>query len=332
MKKAVLRIIASLSLMTFLAQGVSAATFPDVKEDHYAYYAVEYFASKGVITGYKDEATGTYTFQPDKKVNRAEAVKMILAGSTKKYDIPTTLSDDVFPDVKKAEWFAPYVLLAKKQGIVKGNDNTGIFDPGRTVNKAELLKMVLLANDIDFNTKLKGIKPEVSSDVDSNSWYFPYMLYAKEYGIIVPDHLGLYNPGKELTRGEVVEIMFNIHKVIKGGTTQEYLSRTESKIYSSIAEINTEQYQKAKDDIALAKEYIDKAYAEHPEELIIQEGRDIVDGLVLAVDAYYTWKVDNDLEKAKSMAREARTYKDGIVKLTELANSLDTLVTIILGA
>ncbi len=323
-------IITTVSSLSLVA--VHAATFPDVREDHFAYHAIEYFASKGVLSGYKDAATNTYTFQPDKNVNRAEAVKMMLAGSTKTYNVPTTLSENVFPDVQKNEWFAPFVYLAKKQGIVKGNDNTGIFDPGRTVNKVELLKMVLLANEIDFNSKLKGIKPEVSSDVDTNAWYFPYMLYAKEYGIIVPDHLGKFNPGKQLSRGEVAEIMFNIHKIVKGGTTQEYLSRAESKIYTTIGFINTEAYAKAKEDMVLAKGFMEKALSEHPNELIIQEGKSIIDGISLAVDAYYTWKVDGNLEGAKDTARKARQYADGIIKLDELANSLETLVSIILSA
>ena len=51
----------------------SAQSFKDVPASHPAYAAVEYLKSANIVSGYPDG-----TFQPNRPVNRAEALKLIL--------------------------------------------------------------------------------------------------------------------------------------------------------------------------------------------------------------------------------------------------------------
>ena len=44
-------------------------------------------------------------------------------------------------------------------------------------------------------------------DVDANEWYAPYVAYAKELEIIDPNVSKIY-PAKEMTRGEIAEIIY----------------------------------------------------------------------------------------------------------------------------
>lgn len=324
------RIFASVLAITFLASPLSAlaaSKFQDVPEGSLYYKPIEYFATLGVVQGYPDTKTGLSYFKPDKNVNRAEAIKIILAGGVKQYTFATNLSENVFPDVKPADWFAPYVKAAKDEAIVKGNDKSGLFEPARTVNKAELLKMVFLANAVDITSIQKEVSGTVSGDVTKDSWYYPYMLYAKEFGIIFPDTLGNFNPGKELTRGEVMEIMYNTAKILKGGFTQQLLSRTEAKIFSSITKINLQNYDDALTDINTAKEYADRALLASPSETIVQEANKITSAFALSIEGFKIWKKDNNLTLAKSKAKEAEDLVAGISELTELKKSLMILIT-----
>ncbi|MFN7160350.1 MAG: S-layer homology domain-containing protein [Candidatus Gracilibacteria bacterium] len=324
------RILTSALLITMLASvpltAFAASKFQDVPEGSLYYKPIEYFASLGVVQGYPDTTTGLSYFKPDKNVNRAEAIKIILAGGVKQYTFATSLSENVFPDVKPQEWFAPYVKAAKDEGIVKGNDKTGLFEPGRTVNKAELLKMVFLANAVDITSIQKEVSGTVSNDVSKNAWYYPYMLYAKEFGIIFPDTLGNFNPGKELTRGEVMEIMYNTAKILKGGFTQQLLSRTEAKIFSSITKINLQNYDEALADINIAKEYSDRALLASPSETIVQEANKITAAFALSIEGFKIWKKDGNLTLAKTKAQEAANLVANITELTELKKSLMILI------
>lgn len=314
-------------LFAFFPAGLAqAATFPDVTAKDSYFKAVEYFAQLGVIEGYTDANTGFKYFKPTNAVNRAEAVKMLLAGSTKSYAIGTSVSSSVFPDVKTGDWFAPYVSVAKTAGIVKGNDKSGLFEPGRTVNKAELMKMVIMANGIDLGGKLTDVRKTSMPDVKSTDWFYDYMRFGKSYGIIFPDSLGKLDPGKALTRGEVAEILYNTVKISKGGAIQELLSRTEASIISAIAEINVKDYEGAIADIDDAKRFAESAKNAQPNEPLVQEAYTIAQSYAVALTGYVSWKRDGKPAAAQASALEAERLLDGITQLSELKASLTSLI------
>ena len=96
--------IAASSLAISFGAYAFAGSFADVPENSEHYAAVEYLKSKGVINGYPDG-----TFQPDKNINRAETLKILLLGTG------TTLESSqniAFPDVDASAWFYQYVRRA----------------------------------------------------------------------------------------------------------------------------------------------------------------------------------------------------------------------------
>ncbi|QQR83104.1 S-layer homology domain-containing protein [Candidatus Peregrinibacteria bacterium] len=92
---------------------VQAASFTDVPSSHPNYQAITYLQDQGVVEGYDDG-----TFQPNRQVNRAEALKIILLASD--IFVPEISEQAIFPDVPHDVWYGKYALKAKNLSIVQG--------------------------------------------------------------------------------------------------------------------------------------------------------------------------------------------------------------------
>gem|GEM_PF-3137947 len=150
---------------------LGVSTFSDLAATHKNRTAIMYLKDRGIINGYSDG-----TFKPDKTVNRAELLKILVEGKGVTPD--ANQYGNCFKDVK-TEWFAPYVCYAKEQGWVTGYSD-GNFRPAQTVNKVESLKMLLNSQDVATGTV--SVKP--FSDVGMGEWFAPYVSKAKELGIL----------------------------------------------------------------------------------------------------------------------------------------------------
>ena len=85
-------------------------------------------------------------------MTRAEALKIfILAAGV---DIPRELQDyngTSFLDVTETDWYYPYVMVAKKYGLIQGYLD-GSFRPHAPLTRAEAAKIVML-----FSEKRKSL-------------------------------------------------------------------------------------------------------------------------------------------------------------------------------
>ena len=157
-------------------------------------------ADKGIIEGYPDG-----TFQPEKLVNRAEALKIILSsknhldeekGLGKEIDFSKYSTDGkAFRDVRVSDWFDEYIAYSKEEGIVSGYSD-GLFRPQQTVNLVETLKITFGVYEI----------PLWGGATDP--WYKIYMDKGYELGLIGG---GLENPDQKLTRAELADIVNDIY-------------------------------------------------------------------------------------------------------------------------
>lgn len=112
----------------------ATSTFADVPAD--AWYAKYVAAAKtaGIVDGYNDN-----TFHPDAEVNRAEALKIMLAASKMALD---AAPESPFFDVASNDWYAPYVSFAFAKEIVSGKTPTR-FAPEESITRAEMTKIAL---------------------------------------------------------------------------------------------------------------------------------------------------------------------------------------------
>ena len=192
--------VIALALHVFAAFPLAFAqepTFGDVKDTHKNFTAIEYLVSIGTLQGYDDG-----TFKPGKTINRAEMMKVLVAGQG--LDPDAAQYKGCFPDVGE-EWFARFVCYAKEQEWVGGYPD-GTFKPANPINKVESIKM--LVNALGLAGRLpETVAETLFTDTDSGAWYAPYIKVAKDLGLL-EETGSTFNPTGEKNRGGVAENIF----------------------------------------------------------------------------------------------------------------------------
>lgn len=185
---------------------VSHAVFTDVASDHKYYEAIGYLQENGIVEGYED---GSY--RPDQRVNRAEALKIILLGSD--VLVPEIAEQEIFPDVPHGTWYGKFAAKAKNLSIVSGDGDTGMFRPGDTVNLAEILKILLKTNNIEPITEMDR-RPY--ADVPTEAWFAPYFAYADSMTLLEEDEDYNVFPATPVTRGLMAQLMYQLQMKPEG--------------------------------------------------------------------------------------------------------------------
>lgn len=164
-----------------------AMAYADVTDSHPYVTAISYFSTKGFIKGYDSDL-----FRPNKRINRAEFLKVLLVSLEKQ--VPMTVTEKCFTDVATDAWYAPYVCYAKDQGYVKGYDG-GVFKPGNSLMVGEAV--VLTA---------KVLEKELTQS-EGDQWYSPALRAIGDMNALPQSFLYVNQPA---TRGEVVEMLWRL--------------------------------------------------------------------------------------------------------------------------
>ncbi|MFC1616167.1 S-layer homology domain-containing protein [Patescibacteria group bacterium] len=178
--------------VSFTAYANSA--FIDVNESHPYFAAIEFLYANDIINGYQDG-----TFKPDRPVNRAEFLKLIIETSNINITESTVTP---FPDVDHESWYGPYLIEAFHNGWIEGYPD-GTFRPENTINRAESIK--ILGEVQDWNTE--GYQQDPFFDVRLSDWFGPYIAYAKDSNFL--EETDYYQPDELMTRGKMSEILFH---------------------------------------------------------------------------------------------------------------------------
>ncbi|MFC1811006.1 FlgD immunoglobulin-like domain containing protein [Patescibacteria group bacterium] len=162
--------------------------------------AIEYVSNAGIFDGYPDG-----TFKPYQAINRAETSKVIIKG----FDYPILSPDGTnlgFWDLLPEAWYISYIKTGKAYGILQGYPD-GSFQPARTVNRVELLKIFLESANVSLPHC--STSPYVDTPIKADTeWYIPYVCYAKMNNLMDTDYYGHFNPAKPMTRGDVAELFY----------------------------------------------------------------------------------------------------------------------------
>jgi hypothetical protein len=151
----------------------TAPVFTDIPADHPNAKAISYLKSHNILKGYEDGSFG-----PDKTINRAEIMKAIVSAKTEGVE-DISQYKNCFNDVHE-EWFANPVCYAKTKGWVSGYEG-GLFKPANFVTRAEAIKMVVAAYQLDIVKTPNGR----FMTLDPALWYAPYVWTAEKAGLIV---------------------------------------------------------------------------------------------------------------------------------------------------
>ncbi len=110
----------------------AALLFSDVGTEDWFFGYVSTGVSLGIIQGYDDG-----TFKPEQTVNRAEAVKMLLAAA----EISVGAASESFPDVPLSEWYAPYAAYSKTWNL-EPPQNDGLWHGEEAITRGNISEMV----------------------------------------------------------------------------------------------------------------------------------------------------------------------------------------------
>lgn len=196
MKKIKLLIVSSI-IGSLLNIQIASAQFTDVDESHKNYDAIIYLQENNILNGYEDGS-----FQPDKEVNRAEFLKIVIEGSEINLDKDenTILP---FSDIYLNQWYIPYLRKAYAEGWIVGyGDNT--FRPEQTINRAEALKIL---GEIQNWEMADNISEAPFKDTPKLAWYTKYVSFAKNNNFLEKTGNYFY-PDSLMTRAEISEIIY----------------------------------------------------------------------------------------------------------------------------
>ena len=154
-------------------------------------------------------------FLPDRSISRFELLKLALLGSCLPLDTETTgtgvtiLFSDV-PTIARPRESAAHrqrrrvVYTAARMQIVEGYDDS-TFRPDDPVNRAEALKMLLLAAGIPASGE-QTIETSFT-DVPADAWFKSYVDEGVELGVIEGYEDSTFRPDQPITRAEAAKIV-----------------------------------------------------------------------------------------------------------------------------
>ena len=163
--------------------------FPDTDTNDLEGMAAAELYRRAVLGGYPDGE-----FKGWKLVNRAESAKFLLLARFE--SITNVRNDGKFRDILDNQWYTSFVVTAAQKGIINGYPD-GTFQPARTVNTAEFLKMLTLTFD------LETYLPHSYSDVSDDEWFAMYVGIAQKYNLFPDRDTAKLEPSRTLTRKEV---------------------------------------------------------------------------------------------------------------------------------
>ena len=169
-------------------------SFPDV-EKHWARHEIITLATLGIIEGFPDG-----NFYPERSLSRGELATWLCKAQNLKVSYPKS---DLFYDVPKEHWRAPYVKAVIEKGYLKPFSKKlfGLED-GMTRGA--------VANVIAYAEKLKAREVESAfMDVPKSHPYYKQIEAIKKQRLIkgVSKKAFIYDPNRNITRAEAVMLL-----------------------------------------------------------------------------------------------------------------------------
>lgn len=195
----------------------------------YAYKSI--WAAFGVWDIYPqmDDAFANNVFVPSGPLISGNIIK-IKRNATNIADQLTSMSpiSTFFTDIV-GHWAQTYINSLYEKGIIKGRTST-TFEPDATINRAELVKMAILAKGL---TVPASISTSSFADVPVSSWFAPYVEKAYTEGIVEGSMVNgkrYFRPNDPVVRAEALKILLYSanHKTFDDSQTVKLFSDVNS--------------------------------------------------------------------------------------------------------
>jgi len=186
----------------------AAANFKDINSSHWAYSAVSRLVDEGTINGFPDG-----TFRPDATVSRAEFVKMI--GKT------STVTKDVYSDVKSGDWFYEYVMASGLKPV-----SNGVFAPNTPIKRGDVAELLWSRNGSSLTERAPYMIQKQHENPAVSAW-----VYNKS--IMVGDDYVDLRLGDSLTRAEAAVLIIRARENVNN-QAKDVISNFNDETYKAI--------------------------------------------------------------------------------------------------
>ncbi len=176
------------------------AEFSDVPTGHWAYDAICELYKKGIIAG-----KGDMRFMPDKKITRAEFVKMLCILN----NAEVGGAEEVFSDVSRDDWYFEYVGAGVKYGWIQGVDAEH-FAPDSYISRQDICTVLYRMGTTE---KAEGAEFSDSADISEYAKEAVMSLTAKNILKGFPD--GSFRPKESSTRAQAATLLYGFYKLGK---------------------------------------------------------------------------------------------------------------------
>ncbi|SEN62883.1 S8 family serine peptidase [Paenibacillus sp. OV219] len=175
------------------------AGFRDI-EGHWAVDSIEALRELGVVAG-----SGSFRFNPDQNITRAEAVSMLVRAVK-----PKAASTVGFVDVQRSHWAYGPITNAAASGWVGGYPG-GFFGPNQSIDREEMAVMLLRT----FG--LGSVRPVHAPflDVPADRWSAPAIQTMKQKGLLGGYENGGFKPESSASRAEFATVLLRTMHLTK---------------------------------------------------------------------------------------------------------------------
>ncbi|MFC1655860.1 S-layer homology domain-containing protein [Patescibacteria group bacterium] len=118
--------------------------------------------------------------------------------------MPAVYAANSFPDVTSDSPYYTAIEYFKESGVIEGYTD-GTFRPDQEANRAEALKIVLLASSVSVEDVFLGLN--VFPDVSPEDWHYPYIKTAKELDYVEGYPDGDFKPEKVQNIAETLKLI-----------------------------------------------------------------------------------------------------------------------------
>jgi hypothetical protein len=169
---------------------------------HWAKSQIVTLLTLGVIEGYPDNV-----FEPGNSLSRGEFATWL--ARAKQLKTPA-VEKDVFFDVPKEHWRAPYIKAVVDAGYMTGvaADRFGISEK---ISRSDAVAVVAKANNLAPLKLSKSPFYDVPADYKDAAYI--YSAYNKGWIIGYPGRVRKYEPNKEMARGEIAVLLSRLSNI-----------------------------------------------------------------------------------------------------------------------
>ena len=171
--------------------------FTDLAGYDWAADAIDVLTSRGIVSG-----TASGIFEPGRSITREEFVKMICIA----FGFGTSEKELSFTDVRKDDWFAPYVSCAVELGIIYGGSDSE-FGTGQNITREDMAVIIYRAAEKKGINASYGGK-SFDDEEDISQYAKESVKVLSENGIINGVGDNKFMPKKNAGRAEAAVIIY----------------------------------------------------------------------------------------------------------------------------